>query len=296
MTHTAEDMEGPAEWTHGEAVIDGVRLHYVEAGEGPLVVLLHGFPEFWYSWRHQIPALAGAGFRVIAPDMRGYNLSDKPEGTDAYRVELLVDDVAGLVRHTGAERATIVGHDWGGLVAWYAAILRPEVVERLGVINAPHPAAYRRELTRSTQALRSWYAGFFQLPVLPETAVSAGDFKLVEHVLRSEPVREGAFSDEDIRLYKEALAQPGALTAAINYYRAAARDQSNLFSLAERRIDAPTLLIWGEKDPYLVSSLAEDLEEWVPRIRLERLPASHWVPVDAAEAVNRLLLDFLRDR
>jgi epoxide hydrolase 4 len=296
MTHTAEDMEGPAEWTHGEAVIDGVRLHYVEAGEGPLVVLLHGFPEFWYSWRHQIPALAGAGFRVIAPDMRGYNLSDKPEGTDAYRVELLVDDVAGLVRHTGAERATIVGHDWGGLVAWYAAILRPEVVERLGVINAPHPAAYRRELTRSTQALRSLYAGFFQLPVLPETAVSAGDFKLVEHVLRSEPVREGAFSDEDIRLYKEALAQPGALTAAINYYRAAARDQSNLFSLAERRIDAPTLLIWGEKDPYLVSSLAEDLEEWVPRIRLERLPASHWVPVDAAEAVNRLLLDFLRDR
>jgi epoxide hydrolase 4 len=296
MTHTAEDMEGPAEWTHGEAVIDGVRLHYVEAGEGPLVVLLHGFPEFWYSWRHQIPALAGAGFRVIAPDMRGYNLSDKPEGTDAYRVELLVDDVAGLVRHTGAERATIVGHDWGGLAAWYAAILRPEVVERLGVINAPHPAAYRRELTRSTQALRSLYAGFFQLPVLPETAVSAGDFKLVEHVLRSEPGREGAFSDEDIRLYKEALAQPGALTAAINYYRAAARDQSNLFSLAERRIDAPTLLIWGEKDPYLVSSLAEDLEEWVPRIRLERLPASHWVPVDAAEAVNRLLLDFLRDR
>lgn len=295
MTHTAGSMEGPAEWTHGEAVVNGVRLHYVEAGAGPLVVLLHGFPEFWYSWRHQIPVLAGAGFRVIAPDMRGYNLSDKPEGTDAYRVELLVDDVAGLVRHAGEERATLVGHDWGGLVAWYAAILRPEVVERLGVINAPHPAAYRRELFRSTQALRSWYAGFFQLPVLPETAVSAGDFALVEHVLRSEPVREGAFSDEDIRLYKEALAQPGALTSAINYYRAAARDQSNLFSLAEQRIDAPTLLIWGEKDPYLVSSLAEGLEEWVPRLRVERLPASHWVPVDAAEQVSRLLLDFLRD-
>jgi epoxide hydrolase 4 len=289
-----ENLDRP-DWSHGEAVVNGIRLHYVEAGEGPLVVLLHGFPEFWYSWRHQIPALAGAGFRVIAPDMRGYNLSDKPKGTDAYRVELLVDDVAGLIRHFGEERATVVGHDWGGLVAWYAAILRPEAVERLVVINAPHPAAYRRELTRSTQALRSWYAGFFQLPVLPETAISAGNFAAIGYVLRSEPVRKGAFSDEDIRLYKEAMARPGALSSAINYYRAAVRDQRDLFALSERPIDAPTLLIWGEKDPYLVSSLAEDLEEWVPRIRVERLPASHWVPVDAAEAVNRLLLDFLRD-
>jgi epoxide hydrolase 4 len=289
-----ETLDGP-DWSHGEAVVNGVRLHYVEMGEGPLVVLLHGFPEFWYSWRHQIPALAAAGFRVVAPDMRGYNLSEKPEGVNAYRVELLVDDVAALIRHFGAERATVVGHDWGGLVAWYVPILRPEVVERLVVINAPHPAAYRRELTRSTQALRSWYAGFFQLPVLPETAISAGNFAAIGYVLRSEPVRKGAFSDEDIRLYKEAMAQPGALSSAINYYRAAVRDQRDLFALGERPIEAPTLLIWGENDPYLVSSLADDLEQWVPRIRVERLRASHWVPVDAAEQVNRLLIDFLRE-
>lgn len=286
--------EGEAGWTHGEAVVDGVRLHYVEAGAGPLVLLLHGFPEFWYSWRHQLPALAGAGFRVVAPDTRGYNLSDKPEGVDAYRVERLVDDVVGLVAHFGAERAVVVGHDWGGLVAWYTAILRPDVVERLVVLNAPHPAAYRRELTRSTQALRSWYAAFFQLPVLPEAALRAGDFALLRRVLRSEPVREGAFTGEDIRRYEEALGRPGALEAAINYYRAAARDRSGLLSVAAGRpIAAPTLLIWGEADPYLVSGLADDLEEWVPDLRVARLRASHWVQVDAAAEVNRLLLEFL---
>jgi epoxide hydrolase 4 len=291
MTSTRQDS---LNWTHGEATVNGVRLHYVEAGEGPLVILLHGFPEFWYSWRHQIPALAGAGFRALAPDMRGYNLSDKPEGIDAYRVDELIEDVTGLIRHAGEERATIVGHDWGGLVAWYTAILRPEVVERLVIINAPHPAAYRRELTRSTQALRSWYAGFFQLPVLPETALSIGDYAMVERVLRNEPVREGAFTDEDIRLYKEALDQPGALTSTVNYYRAAAQRQSDLLELGERPIEAPTLLIWGEKDPYLVGSLTENLEPWVPKIRVERLPASHWVPVDAPDEVNRLLIEFLR--
>jgi epoxide hydrolase 4 len=287
------ELKESGRWAHGEATVGGVRLHYVEAGEGPLVLLLHGFPEFWYSWHHQIPALAAAGFRAVAPDMRGYNLSDKPAGLDAYRVERLVDDVAGLIAHFGEEQATVVGHDWGGLVAWYSAILRPEIVDRLVVINAPHPAAYRRELTRSTQALRSWYAGFFQLPILPEAAMRTADFMALERVLRTEPVRPGAFSDDDIRLYKEALAQPGALTSTINYYRAAARDHSALTAVAEQPIRSPTLLIWGDQDPYLVSTLADDLEPWVPDIRVERLRASHWVPVDAPEEVNRLILDFL---
>jgi epoxide hydrolase 4 len=282
------------DWIHGEVVLDGVRLHYVEAGDGPPVILLHGFPEFWYSWRHQIPPLAEAGFRALAPDLRGYNLSDKPEGLDSYRVEVLVQDVVGLIRHTGAERATLVGHDWGGIIAWHTAILRPEVVERLVVLNAPHPAAYNRELWSSTQLLRSWYAGFFQLPILPETALSAGDYAALDHVLRRNPVRPGAFSDDDIRLYKAALAQPGALTATVNYYRAAAREHSRLSSLGRRQISAPTLLIWGDRDPYLVGSLTDGLRQWVPRLRVERLPnASHWVQVDAYERVNRLLLEFL---
>jgi epoxide hydrolase 4 len=283
------------DWTHGEAVVGGVRLHYVEAGEGPLVLLLHGFPEFWYSWRHQIPALAEAGFHVVAPDLRGYNLSDKPEGVESYRIERLVEDAAGLVHHFGARRAAIVGHDWGGIVAWFCGMLQPRIVERLVILNAPHPAAYERELFRSTQGLRSWYAGFFQLPILPETALRARDFAAVEHVLRTEPVRRDAFSDDDIRLYKEALAQPGALNATVNYYRAALRYRPALSPEDEHRIEAPTMLVWGERDPYLVESLTRNLEHWVPRIRVERLhDVSHWVQVDAPVRVNQLLLDFLQ--
>ncbi|HEU0079046.1 MAG TPA: alpha/beta hydrolase [Longimicrobiaceae bacterium] len=281
----------PEPWTHHYADVGGVRLHYVEAGEGPLVVLLHGFPEFWYGWRHQIPALAAAGFRVVAPDMRGYNLSDKPEGVERYRVELLVEDVAGLVKHLGAERAHVVGHDWGGVVAWHFAMLRPELLDRLAVLNAPHPAAFAREIIRPDQMLRSAYAGFFQLPAVPEAALRAADFALLERVFRTEPARPGAFTDEDVERYKEALARPGALTATLNYYRAAARhDRPEV-----RPIAAPTLLVWGEQDPHLVVRLTEGLEEWVPGIRVERIPeASHWVAADEPERVGRLLAGFLR--
>ncbi|HEV2146588.1 MAG TPA: alpha/beta fold hydrolase [Longimicrobiaceae bacterium] len=269
----------------------GVRLHYVEAGEGPLVLLLHGFPEFWYGWRHQIPALAAAGFRVVAPDMRGYNLSDKPEGVEAYRVERLVEDAAELIRHAGEARAHLVGHDWGGVVGWYFAMLRPELLDRMAILNAPHPAAFAREIVKPDQMLRSAYAGFFQLPALPEAALRAGDFALLERVFRTEPVRPGAFTDADLELYREAFSQPGALTASLDYYRAFAR-----FERPEvRPVAAPTLLVWGEKDPHLVVRLTEGLEKWVHDLRVERFPeASHWVAADEPERVNRLLIDFLR--
>lgn len=281
----------PGPWSHREASVGGVRLHYVEAGEGPLVVLLHGFPEFWYGWRRQIPALAEAGFRAVAPDMRGYNLSDKPEGVDAYRVERLVEDVAGLVRHLGAERAHLVGHDWGGVVAWYFAMLRPELLDRLVVVNAPHPAAFAREIRRPDQMLASAYAAFFQLPALPEAVLRAGGFALLERVFRAGPARPGAFTDADVERYKEALGRPGALTAALNYYRASVRRRRP----EVRPVAAPTLLVWGEKDPHLVVRLAEGLEEWVPGIRVERLPgASHWVAADEPERLSRLLAGFLR--
>jgi pimeloyl-ACP methyl ester carboxylesterase len=268
-----------------------VRLHYVEAGEGPLVLLLHGFPEFWYGWRHQIPALAEAGFRVRAPDLRGYGLSDKPEGVAAYRVERLVEDVAELVRHAGAARAHVVGHDWGGVVAWYFAMLRPELLDRLAILNAPHPAAFAREIVKPDQMLRSAYAAFFQLPVLPEAVLRAGGFALLKRVFRTEPARPGAFTDADIERYREAFARPGALTASLNYYRAAARYPRPRV----RPVAAPTLLIWGEKDPHLTVRLTEGLEAWVPDLRVERLPeASHWVAADEPERVSRLLVDFLR--
>ncbi len=283
---------------HHEAIVNGVRLHYVEAGAGPLVLLLHGFPEFWYGWRHQIPALAAAGFRVIAPDMRGYNLSEKPPGITSYRADVLAGDAAGLIKHAGVKRATIVGHDWGGFVAWSTALRFPELVEQLVVLNTPHPAALMRELRKPPQALRFWYQVFFQLPWLPEAAIRAFNYRTLGSLFRRSSVRPGAFTDEDIRRYKAAFAQPGALTAALNYYRAVYHqplrwlrpaDQANL-----RRIELPTLLIWGVRDVALTLALTYGLETWVPRIRVERIrEAGHFVQHDAPERVNELLLTFL---
>lgn len=279
--------------TEGHAAVNGVRLHYVEAGAGPLVLLLHGFPEFWYCWRHQIPALAAAGFRVIAPDLRGYNLSDKPAGVASYRMSLLVEDVAGLIRHAGAERAIVVGHDWGGAIAWKLAIERPDLVERLAILNAPHPAAFRRELRQPRQFFRSLYVFYFQLPWLPEWSLRRNDFAGLDRVFRRQPVRRGAFTAEDVRLYKQALAVPGAATAALNYYRAAIRFPTPPGDDV-RPIVAPTLLIWGLRDPYLGVDLTRGLDRWVRDLRIVRLPnASHWVQNDATEEVNRLLLGFV---
>lgn len=310
---------------HRTISVGDVRLHCVEAGEGPLVVLLHGFPEFWYSWRRQIRDLAAAGWRVLAPDQRGYNLSDKPPGRTAYRMDRLVDDVVGLVRQAGVERAAaIVGHDWGGAVAWQVALRRPDVLERLAVLNAPHPAAYRAALRlplRSPgQLLRSWYVLFFQLPWLPEAALRAFDFAVVESILRAQPVRTGAFSDDDIAAYKAALDRPGALTATIDWYRANLFGRAGAYDGRSRRGDPeagrapdrsgdagdravpatggrlriPTLVIWGERDAYLGSGLLDGLEDRVQELRVERLPeASHWVLADAPAEVSRFLREFL---
>ena len=299
-----ERIEGP--WSHEQAVVNGVRLHYVEAGgdasASPPVVLLHGFPEFWYSWRRQLPALADAGHRVVAPDMRGYNDSEKPRGVDAYRTDELVGDVAGLIDHLGAERAHVVGHDWGGLVAWETAIRRPEVVEKLAVLNAPHPGRYRRALRRNPdQWRRSWYAMAFQLPRLPEVVLGARDCEAVVGMFRGIAEDPDAFSETDLRRYREAACKPGALASAVNYYRAAFRENAarELRALVggDRRsfdVRAPTLLLWGERDPALGVELTEGLDAWVPDLRVERFPdASHWLQNDAPARVNRALAEFL---
>jgi epoxide hydrolase 4 len=277
------------------AALGDVRLHYVEAGEGPLVVLLHGFPQFWYMWRFQIPALVEAGFRVVAPDMRGYNLSEKPRGVRSYRVELLARDVARLILACGEESAAVVGHDWGAAVAWVTAMVHPGRVKRLGILNVPHPERFARGLLRLAQLLRSWYMFFFQVPRLPEKVLAAGDFASLRYTLRNEPVRPGAFTDEDIELYAEALARPGALTAALNYYRALfCRNPLKARALL-RRIEAPVIVVWGERDRYLGEELAEPDPSWVPNLRVERLPdASHFVAEDRPDEVNFLLLEFLR--
>lgn len=275
----------------------GVDLHAVAAGpaSGQLVVLLHGFPETGATWRTHMGPLADAGFRVVAPDMRGYGRSDAPRGVDAYPLDRLVEDVIALADGLGAGRMVLVGHDWGGIVAWHLAATRPERVRRLVTINAPHLAAYRRELRTLDQMRRSWYVLYFQLPFLPELTLRARDFEAVERILRTDPMRPGAFDERDIEAHKAALAQPGALTAAVNYYRASLRRLGTLGGRQRRTVTAPTLVIWGERDRYLRPELTEGLERWVPDLRVERLPdASHWAMADDPERVNRLLADFLR--
>ncbi len=289
-----ETLRG-VELAHYYADLGDVRLHYVEAGEGPLVLLLHGFPQFWYEWRHQIPALVEAGFRVVAPDMRGYNLSDKPPGVRAYRVELLARDVERLVLACGEQSATVIGHDWGAIAAWVAAMRHPGRVGRLVILNVPHPARFLDGLLSPRQLLRSSYIFFFQIPRLPEEVIRAGDFALLRSALLRDPVRPGAFTTEDIERYVRAMARPGALTATLNYYRALLQNPRETRALLDR-IEAPVIVIWGERDRFLSRRLAEPPPLWVPNLlRVERLPdASHWVAEDRPQEVNALLLDYLR--
>jgi pimeloyl-ACP methyl ester carboxylesterase len=224
--------------------------------------------------------------------MRGYNLSDKPKGIDAYRIEHLVNDVAALIRWAGAERATVVGHDWGANVAWHFAMRHPEMLDRLVILNVPHPSLMPRALTKPSQLLKSAYMFFFQLPWLPERAFRAGNVALMRKTLENDPVREGAFTRDDIERYVVAAKQPGAVTGGMNYYRAAFRQPKG--QAQPRAIAAPVLVIWGEQDRYIGKELADPPRHLVPNARVERLPdASHWVQNDRPERVNQLLLEFL---
>jgi pimeloyl-ACP methyl ester carboxylesterase len=279
------------ELREGYAEVGDVRLHYVEAGEGPLIVLLHGFPEFWFAWRLQIKPLAEAGFRVVAPDMRGYNLSSRPAGVAAYNADRLASDVRGLIQERGAEAALLVGHDWGGTVAWATAMSHPEVVDRLAILNVPHPRRLQQGLRTPRQLRRSWYFFFFQLPGLPERVVRARRWRSFRNSLRD---ARAPYTPEDIDRYVEAWSQPGAATAMINYYRAAVRQSPKRAAAQLRPISAPTLVIWGQRDRYLGLELAEPDRDDVPNLdRVERVPeASHWVHHDAPERVTQLLIDF----
>ena len=272
---------------------NGIALHCIEAGpqDGPLVILLHGFPEYWWSWRYQIAPLAEAGFRVLVPDQRGYNLSDKPEGRRAYDLDTLAKDVVGLADALGRETFHVVGHDWGGLVAWWTASRHPGRVAKLVAVNAPHPSvvgSYMR--SHPTQMLRSLYAGFFQIPRLPEAMLSAnGHRSLKDALLRTS--RRGTFSNEDMAEYEKVWSQPGALTAMLNWYRALPLRPG----MKDPAVPSPTLVIWGGRDRFLEKGLAEasvalcntgDIR-WIDG-------ATHWVHHEEPEAVNAALVDFLK--
>jgi pimeloyl-ACP methyl ester carboxylesterase len=294
-------MDSEPEIRHGYAQLDGIRLHYVECGDPgrELVLLLHGFPEFWYSWQHQLPVL-GREFHVVAPDLRGYNLSDKPSRIEDYRMEALVGDVVGLIKHFGVQRAAVVGHDWGAAVAWAIAQRFPERVSKLCAMQVPAPGAWRANFSFQ-QLCRSWYMFFFQLPRIPEWLFRRRDCEAIDQTFRVRLENKGAFTDSDIQRYKESIQQPGALTAAINYYRANvtrimfSRQRRDLKAL-RHKIGAPTLFIFGEKDFAIIPRTAQGVANYVSGYFKElRIPESgHWVQNEAVEKVNSALLEFLR--
>ncbi|MFN2491774.1 MAG: alpha/beta fold hydrolase [Pyrinomonadaceae bacterium] len=289
--------------TQNYAQVNGVTLHYAQSGSGPdLVILLHGFPEFWYSWRHQLNAL-GKTCHVVAPDMRGFNLSDKPKRVEDYNMDVLVQDVIGLINYFGAKKAAIVGHDWGAGVAWAVAQQCPDRVSKLVVMQVPPAAAWRANMT-FRQLLRSWYMFFFQLPRLPEWAIRRKGFAVLNRTFKESVGRKGSFSDADVEIYKEALQQPGAVTAAVNYYRANVRrlisrgrgnDRDQSESARDGRIRVPTLFIFGEKDfailPETVRGVARFIDAPYREVRIA--DSGHWVQNEAPHEVNSALLEFL---
>ena len=251
-------------WQHRDIITNGIRMHYVTQGEGPLIVLLHGFPEFWYSWRYQIPFLAEHGYSVVAPDMRGYNDTDKPRR--GYDVPTLLQDIVGLIKGLGQEKAIIVGHDWGGVLAWAFAMRYPAMAERLIVMNAPHPGAMLREIRTLKQLRKSWYIFYFQIPWLPEYLLLRNHANEIGRGLRGAAVQKSVFPREETAKYQEAMSKPGAMTAALNYYRQLFRPLPRASWGTKFDVSAPTLLIWGEQDIALGIELTSGLEKWVDNI------------------------------
>jgi len=288
---------------HEYADLKDIRLHYVTAGEGKLIMFLHGFPEFWYEWKNQL-AEFGRDYQAVAPDMRGYNLSSKPADLEQYQMRYLVEDVRLLAEHLGHRKFILTGHDWGGVVAWAFALNRPEYLEKLIIINAPHPGVFGRELsTNPDQQRASQYIIMYRSQQAEQTLTENNYAQLSDNVLR-DGLEKGYFTGEDRRAYLEAWSQPGAVTGGLNYYRAAGvgpptgedrqvrgRLPQELSSLT---VKVPTLVIWGEQDIYLLTGNLEGLDEFVPDLTMKRIPdGSHWVIHEKPELVNSYIREFI---
>jgi len=287
------DLESLIE--HHLVKVNGITLHVVTAGpkDGEPVVLLHGFPEFWYGWKHQIAALADAGYRVIVPDQRGYNQSDKPKGLEHYTIDKLTGDMVALIEAMGHSSANVIGHDWGAIVAWSLGILYPNRVRKLGILNVPHPVIFQKTVRGNFgQALKSWYVLSFQMPGLPEWMMSRGDYSFAATMIKRSG-KPTTFSDADLEKYKAAWRNEGAMTGMINWYRAYV--QKPPATPENVRLPMPTLMIWGAQDQFLSASMAQPSIDLCDDGKLVMIDdATHWVQHDAHEQVNGLLLDFLR--
>jgi epoxide hydrolase 4 len=289
------------------ADVNGVRLHYVSTGSGKLIMFVHGFPEFWYEWKNQLQDF-GQDYFAVAPDMRGYNLSSKPESVDQYQVKYLVEDLRALAEHLGYKKFILVAHDWGGAVAWAFAIQHPDYLEKLVIINAPHPGVFQRELAQNpAQQKASQYMLFFRSPQA-EQMLSANNYSGLVDAVLGEGLKKGFFTEEDKKAYIEAWSKPGALTGGLNYYRAAhvgppaaasADQQPANFAegVGALTVKVPTLVIWGEKDTALLSGNLEGLDKFVPDLTVKRIPdGTHWVIHEKPELVDSYIRDFINPK
>jgi epoxide hydrolase 4 len=276
---------------HAYLSTHNVKLHYVTQGEGDLMLLLHGFPEFWYAWRHQMMEFA-PDHKVVAVDLRGYNESDKPKERDAYRLSILVEDIKGVIEGLGYDRCILVGHDWGGAIAWAFAQTYPECLERLIVLNMPHPAKFSQGLRTLPQLFTSWYIFLFQLPFFPEWILRRDNYRKLGEILTRTAIDLETFPPEVIEIYRQAAAKPGAITAMLNYYR-------NLFQggLPQQNwdvIQTPTLMIWGENDIALCKELTVGTQAYVKDLQICYIPnCSHWVQEEQPQLVNQYMREWL---
>ncbi len=281
--------------THRFVTSNQLDLHVATSGPalGELVILLHGFPDFWYGWRHQIPALAEAGYRVWAPDQRGYNISHKPAGIQAYTLDHLAADVVSLMDAAGTAKAHLVGHDWGAAVGWHVATIQPERVQSFVAINVPHGAVMRRHLLQPDvrQLMRSWYMFALQVPVIPEKFLSMNHYRLMADQL-ARTARPGTWAQEDLALYREAWAQPMAMHAMINWYRAAMR--YGVRYPADLHVEVPVLVLWGMQDKFLGAEMGQESVALCRQGDWHPVPhATHWVHLEEPSLVNAAIGDWL---
>ncbi len=288
---------------HEYADVNNIRLHYVITGKGKLIMFLHGFPEFWYAWKNQLDEF-GRDYQAVAPDMRGCNLSSKPAEVEQYRMKYLVEDIRALAEHLGHKKFVLVGHDWGGGVAWPFAIRHPDWIEKLVIINAPHPIIFVRELRDNpAQRKASQYILVHRTPKA-EKILSRDNYKLLADAVIDDGLKQGYFTGEDRKAYIEAWSQPGALTGDLNYYRAAhlgsftgEGDEVLAMDPSLFTVKVPTLLIWGEKDRYLLIGNLEGLEKYVPNLTVKRIPdGSHWVIHEQPALINAYIHDFIEGK
>jgi epoxide hydrolase 4 len=276
---------------------NGITFEVATMGSGDkLALCLHGFPELPYSWRHQFPLLAKLGYRVWAPSLRGYGGTDSPREVAAYQTSIVVEDVAGLIRASGAREVVLIGHDWGGALAWLFAMRYPALIDRLVICNAPHPACFRREVRRPEQFLRSWYILFVQLPLLPEKLLGARNAQGIVEIFRRTTRDRSRFPEDVLDVYRRNALRPGGLTAMLNWYRALLRDTRQLAMTDFPVIETPTLFVWGTADDALSLRTTQGTHQYVSNLTFRLLPGvSHWVQQEAPEAFNAILEAWLTE-